>query len=364
MAEEQLFHISSSPHIRDTQTVPSIMRDVIIALIPALIAGVLVFGIRALIVTVVAVISAVLTEQIIATKMLKKTSPIGDLSAIVTGILLAFNVPVSIPLPLVAIGSAFAIGVAKWAFGGLGGNFINPALAGRAFLLSSSMAYMTGGAFSRVGSSLGKLPESLSGIPHVVAQNISSSLSIPVDAITQATPLASLATILENGASSDIVMQLQNAFQPLFLGNIGGTIGETSAAAIILGGIYMLWRRVIDFTIPLTYIGVTFLLFWIFNGIEGASLLSSAALTIPFYHILSGGLMLGAFFMATDMVTSPITPPGQFIFAAGAGVLTFVIRKFGGYPEGVSYSILLMNLLTPLIDRYIRPKVYGTGGKA
>lgn len=363
MGEEQkLLHISSSPHIRDNSSVPNIMRDVIIALLPALAAGVYFFGMRALIVTIVAVATSMLTEQIITTKMLKRTSPLGDMSAIVTGLLLAFNLPVSIPLPLVAVGAVFAIGVAKWTFGGLGYNFINPALAGRAFLLSSSMAYMTGAAFRATGT-FGKVPVSLSGIPQESAQEIADKTGLAVDAISQATPLAALGSIVEKAHFP--VLELQDAFANLFWGNVGGVIGETSVFALLLGGGYLLWRRVIGFGIPLTYIGVTFLLFWIFNGIEGASLLSSAALTIPFYHILSGGLILGAFFMATDMVTCPITLKGQIIFAIGCGVFTFIIRRFGGYPEGVSYSILLMNLLTPLIDRYVRPTVYGTkGGKA
>ena len=358
MDQDQLLHISSSPHIRDPQTVPAIMRDVVIALIPALLASIYFFGPRALIITFVAVLFSLLTEQVRATKMLKRPSPLGDLSAVVTGILLAFNLPVSIPLYLVAIGAVFAIGVVKWTFGGLGGNFMNPALAGRAFLLASSMATMTGAAFHKTAFAA-RLPHSLSGLNDSVAASITHTLKLAPDAISGATPLAALNTITDAGAGSDIILQLQSAFKPLFIGNVGGTIGETSVIALLIGALYLFWRRIINFTIPLTYIGVTFLLFWIFNGVEGVSLLSAPAMTIPVYQVLSGGLILGAFFMATDMVTCPITARGQFIFAAGAGLLTFLIRRFGGYPEGVSYSILLMNILTPLIDKYVRPKVFG-----
>ena len=343
-------HISSSPHIREKRAVPHIMRDVIIALIPTIIASYMFFGVRAIIMSVVAVFAAIFSEYIISTKMLKQNGAVRDWSAVITGILIAANMPVSAPLWMAALASFFAIAVAKWAFGGLGNNFINPALAGRAFLMASYPAEMTGSAFMS-GGKWGKVPELLSGIEATTGASVTSS---GYDAISCATPLAALPEMLERG------VDIQTTFSALFFGNVGGCLGETSVFAILLGAIYLLYRRVIGFTIPVTMILTVFFLYLIFNGIEGASPLSSDAMSVATYQILSGGLFFGAVFMATDMVTSPITVKGQFIFALGAGILTFMIRKFGGYPEGVSYSILLMNLLVPLIDRYVKPRVYGT----
>ncbi len=346
-----LLHISSSPHVREKRAVPHIMRDVVIALIPTIIASYIFFGLRAIFMTVTAVVAAILCEYIISTKMLKQSGAVRDWSAIITGILVGANMPVSAPLWMAALGSFFAIAVAKWAFGGLGNNFINPALAGRAFLMASYPAAMTGAAFL-TGGRWGKVPEFIAGIDTTTGATLAAE---NYDAITAATPLATLTELLSYG------VDIQASFKPLFFGNSGGCLGETSIIAILIGAIYLLYRRVIGFTIPVTFIVTVFLLYLVFNGLEGASPLSSDAMSVATYQILSGGLFFGAVFMATDMVTSPITIKGQFIFAFGAGVLTFLIRKFGGYPEGVSYSILLMNLLVPLIDRYVKPRVYGTG---
>ncbi|NLW31147.1 MAG: RnfABCDGE type electron transport complex subunit D [Fibrobacter sp.] len=321
-------HISSSPHIRHGESVRGIMLWVIAALIPSLIASVIFFGFQALFLTSVSVISAVLAEWLIS-HLLKRPSSTGDFSAVVTGLLLAYNVSPLLPWWMVAIGSVFAIGVAKMAFGGLGGNFINPALAGRAFLMASYPAAMTSWKATGFGS--------LSGI----------------DGITSATPLE----YFKSGFSGENISELQNALGNLFIGNVGGCIGETSVIALLIGAMLLWYKKIIGFRIPLFYIGTVFFLFWIFNG--SGDVFSSRALTIPLYQILSGGLMLGALFMATDMVTSPITPTGKIIFALGCGILTFVIRKFGGYPEGVSYSILLMNLFVPHIERYTKPRIYG-----
>jgi len=342
--------ISSSPHIRENRSVQDIMRDVVISLMPAMIAGFVIFGFRSIMLICSAVIGAVLTEYLISEKMLKKHDSIRDWSAVITGILVAMNMPVAAPIWMAALGSAFAIAVAKWTFGGLGNNFINPALAGRAFLMASFPAQMTGAIFAQ-GGFLGKVPSPLAGIDMVSSATAQAGA---VDALTSATPLAQLPYWIESGAD------IQNAFLPLFWGNVGGCIGETSAIMILIGAIFLLWRRVIGFTIPVTYVTTVFVLALLFSGVEGASPFSSDALSVAIFHVLSGGLLFGAVFMATDMVTSPITIKGQFIFALGCGVLTFVIRKFGGYPEGVSYSILLMNLVTPLIDRYVAPRVYGT----
>ncbi len=326
-----LLHLSSSPHIRDTQTVPDIMKWVIIALAPAFAMSLTFFTWRAFILTVVSVLSAMGTEWAIA-RFFKRPSTLGDYSAALTGLLIAFNMPPSIPWWMPITGSVFAIGVAKMAFGGLGANFINPALAGRAFMIANYPAAMTDFTAPHFGT--------ISGI----------------DGVTGATVLTSIKDAFGTGNYDPSVFS--ESIWPLFLGNVGGSIGETSAVALLLGGIILAFKKIIDIRIPLVYILTVFLLFWISNG-SGGSLFSSQAMIAPIVHILGGGLMLGAIFMATDMVTSPITPKGRFIFAAGCGFLTFMIRKFGGYPEGVTYSILLMNLVVPLIDRYTRPKIYG-----
>lgn len=323
-------NISSSPHIRHSETVPSIMLWVIGALVPSMIASVLIFGFRALFLTTLSAITAVAVEALIC-RMMKRASTIGDFSALITGILLAFNLSPSLPWWMVVLGSAFSIAVAKMAFGGLGSNFINPALAGRAFLMACYPAEMTSWVAPKLGA--------ISGI----------------NGITSATPLANIKSAMANGTFQ--ALDFQDAIINLFTGNIGGCIGETSAIALLIGAVILLYKHIIGFTIPISFIGTVFLLFWLFNG--SGQVFTSGAIIVPFYHILSGGLFLGAFFMATDMVTSPITRKGKLIFGLGCGLLTFTIRKFGGYPEGVSYSILIMNLFVPHIERYTRPKIYG-----
>ncbi len=300
---------SSSPHIRSDETVSRIMLDVIIALMPAMLASIYFFRFNALKLILLAVASAVATEAIFQ-KVMKKTISINDLSAVVTGILVAFNIPSSAPWWIPVIGSAFAIGIVKQLFGGIGNNFMNPALAARAMLLASWPTIMT------------------------------DWVSPGVDAVTTATPLA----ILKGQAEGTLPSMID-----VFLGNVGGSLGETSAILLIIGGIYLLYRGVINWRIPSAYIGTVFVMMLIFGGgIENA-----------IYHLLVGGLMLGAFFMATDYSTSPVTKKGQIIFGIGAGLLTSIIRLKGGYPEGVSYSILLMNVAAPLIDKYTSPKVFG-----
>ena len=311
--------VSHSPHISSNDTVAKIMLDVIIALMPAFAAGILIFGFRALVVTLVCIISCVLSEYIWQ-KILKKPDTTYDLSAIVTGMLLAFNLPASIPLWMAVIGSVFAIIVVKQFFGGLGHNFMNPALAGRAFLLAAWALPMT---------------------TWYAPDTILPVFSAP-DAISAATPLAAYA----NGAADF------NYFT-LFIGNTGGCIGETSALAILIGAIYLVAKKVIRIRVPLIYIATVALGMWLFGGSEGI------ATGDPLYAILSGGLMLGACFMATDYTTTPTTPCGQIIFALGCGIITVLIRVWGGYPEGVSYSILLMNIATPLIDKVAAPKRFG-----
>ena len=305
------FVVSGTPHVRSKESIQSIMRDVIIALVPATAAGIYYFGLRALILIVAAIISAVFFEWLYE-KITKKPVTINDLSAVVTGLLLAMNLPASAPVWVAIVGSAFAIIFAKQLFGGLGQNFINPALAGRAFLLASYPTEMT---------------------TWVVPNGLAA------DAATYATPLAQL----KNGA-------LDASLKQLVIGQVGGTIGETCAIALIIGGIYLLYKHVISWKIPVIYIATVFILF---------AVLGRHGMRMPLQEIFAGGVMLGGIFMATDYASSPVTPKGQVIFAVGAGLLTYLIRTFGGYPEGVSYSILISNLAVPLIDRFTVGKIFG-----
>ena len=305
------FVVSGTPHVRSKESIQSIMRDVIIALVPATAAGIYYFGLRALILIVAAIISAVFFEWLYE-KITKKPVTINDLSAVVTGLLLAMNLPASAPDWVAIVGSAFAIIFAKQLFGGLGQNFINPALAGRAFLLASYPTEMT---------------------TWVVPNGLAA------DAATYATPLAQL----KNGT-------LDASLGQLVLGQVGGTIGETCAIALIIGGIYLLYKHVISWKIPVIYIATVFILF---------AVIGRHGMRMPLQEIFAGGVMLGGIFMATDYASSPVTPKGQVIFAVGAGLLTYLIRTFGGYPEGVSYSILIMNCCVPLIERFTEPTIFG-----
>lgn len=316
----QKFVVSSSPHIHQNETVSSVMLDVIIALLPAVIAGTYFFGFRALTVVLTAVASCLLSEYAYE-KFMKKNVTVRDLSAVVTGILIGLNMPATIPLWMVVIGSVFAIVIVKQLYGGLGKNFLNPALAARCFMLIAWASAMTTFVTPFAGTG--------------------------VDAIASATPLAVL-----KGVSEGTLPTLSEAF----FGIKAGCIGETSAIMLIIGFVYLLLRRVVDWKIPITYIAVFAVLTFCFGK-------SRFDVQYTLMHILTGGLLLGAFFMATDYVTTPTTFVGQFIFGIGCGVLTFVIRMFGGYPEGVSFSILLMNLTTPLIDRYTIPKKFGEVSK-
>ena len=319
--------VSGTPHIRSNETITSIMRDVVIALCPAAIMGIIFFGISAAIEIAMCIASCIVFEYLY-NKIAKKPNTIHDLSAVVTGLLLAMNLPAlnmsAHPIAVFAmpiIGSLFSIVIAKMLFGGLGQNFINPALAGRAFLVASYPTLMTGSAVGPTNFMKG------------------------VDAATYATPLAQ---IKEAGA-------LNTSFIDLLVGNCGGTIGETCAIALILGGIYLIVKKVISWRTPVVYIATVLVLTYIFklSGIEAASARQ------PIQELFAGGLMLGAFFMATDYASTPVTPKGKIIMGLGCGIITVLIRVFGGYPEGVSYSILLMNLAAPLIDRYTAPKKFG-----
>ena len=306
---EQKLIVSASPHFRAKTTTTNIMLDVIIGLLPAAIASVIIFGFRALVIIADTVLVAVLAE-FLSRKVMKRENTVSDLSAVVTGLLLALNLPVGINPIFAAFGAIVAIVVVKQMFGGIGNNFVNPALAARIILLSSFPTAMTTWAkpfYFKEGA---------------------------VDAVTCATPLA----MRVNGEDTPII--------DLFLGTTGGCLGETCALALMIGGVYLMIRRVISPVIPLTYLGTVAVMSLLF----GHNVL---------FELLSGGLMLGAFFMATDYTTSPINTKGKIVFAVGCGVLTFLIRAFANLPEGVSFSILIMNILVPLIERATNPKPFG-----
>ena len=297
-------HISTSPHIHRNKTTTGIMLDVIIALLPATIAGFIIFGLKALSVVLMCIGVCVLSEFLF-NKIVKKEDTTGDLSAVVTGLLLGLNLPAHTPLWQAAVGSIFAIIAVKCIFGGIGCNLVNPAITARVFMLIS---------FTEL-----------------------SRASFPVDSVASATPLA-----VEAGSEPTLV--------DLLLGNVGGAIGETCKIALLLGGIYLIARGVISWVMPASFIGTVFVL---------SFLIKDFSLTAALYQVLSGGLIIGAFFMATDYVTSPATDKGKLIFGIGAGLLTVLIRFWGVYPEGVSFAILLMNILNPYINRWSRRKLFG-----
>jgi electron transport complex protein RnfD len=302
------------------------MYRVVYAMIPALAWSVFVFGLDALRVTLIAVVACLAFEYIIQKYLLKIKPMITDGSALITGILLAFNVPSNLPWWIIVIGSLAAIGIGKLSFGGLGNNIFNPALVGRVFMLISFPVQMTSW-----------------------PANIQSG----IDAITSATPLSIIKEGISNGTPiSEITQKLPTTFD-MFLGNIGGSLGEISAVLLIVGGLYMLFTKVITWHIPVSIIATVALVASIFWAIDPDVYIN------PVYHVLTGGLMLGAIFMATDMVSSPMNPKGQIIYGAGIGLITISIRMFGAYPEGISFAILIMNAVTPLINTYVKPKRFG-----
>ena len=312
---------SSSPHIRSNENTRSIMLDVIIAMLPALIWAIYNFGFKALISVVVSVVACLFWEWLYR-KLLKKPQAIGDLSAVVTGMLLAFVCPPELPWWTLIIGAFFSIVVVKQLYGGIGCNFLNPALAGRAFLLASYATAMTSWAIPRIR-------------PDV------TSAATPLQIMKEGT-VEAFTTLTSNYSVSD-----------MFLGKIGGSLGEVSSLCLLVGGVFLLIRKVISWHTPVAYIGTVAILTLIAApaGISGVDYM--------LYNVFGGGLMLGAIFMATDYATSPVTKPGQLIFGIGCGLLTCFIRRFGSYPEGVCYSILIMNCTTWLLDKYIRPTIYG-----
>ncbi|OFK79764.1 RnfABCDGE type electron transport complex subunit D [Fenollaria massiliensis] len=304
---EKLYRVSLAPYLRSKSTTQKMMLDVIIAMLPALAASIYFFGMNALMLTVVSVISCVVAE-VFMQKLFKKKVTVSDLSAVITGILLAFNLPASAPWWMPVFGGFFAICIVKQIFGGIGSNFMNPALAARAAIMASWPGLITN--------------------------------YITPDGVASATPLQ----LMKAGTTGELPSLMDMA-----IGNIGGVIGETCSILLVLGGIYLIVKKVIDWKIPCLYILTTTVLLAAF-GVD-ISLLP--------YHILGGGLILGAFFMATDFVTCPVTPNGRIIFAIGCGIITAIIRVYGGMAEGVSYAIILMNTATPLIESLTTPKVFG-----
>lgn len=316
------FFVAASPHIHSPQSTQSLMRDVLIALVPAFSLSLLIYGLDVLRVTAIAVVSCVLVEYLIQRFLIKGDCTVKNLSAVLTGVLLAFNLPSDIPWWIIVIGAVVAIGVAKMTFGGLGRNPFNPALVGRVFLL---IAY----------------PVQMTSFPKPITPEF-------VDAFAGATPLAALkAQAVELGDVN---------FLNMLSGVMPGSLGEISAISLLVGGIYMIWRKVITWHIPVAVLGSMAVFAFIVALTQGGGAL---LYELPAFHLLAGGAMLGAIFMATDYVTSPMTAKGMLIYGVGIGVITMIIRQWGAYPEGMSFAILLMNSVTPLINKYVKPKRFG-----
>ena len=333
MADEKII-ISASPHVHSDRTSKRVMYDVLIALIPAFLVSIYLFGISALIMTSVAVISCIVFEYLIQKYILKSAITISDGSALITGILLAFNLPSSLPLWMVIIGSLVAIGVAKLSFGGLGHNIFNPALVGRVFLLVS-------------------FPVQMTSWPLPMVNNMKL-----FDAVSGETTLGIIKEGLMYGETMSTLSEKIPSTLDLLLGITSGSAGEMSALALLMGGLYLLFRKVITWHIPITILLTMALftgVFWLVNPELYAN---------PMIHILAGGAVLGAFYMATDLVTSPMTKKGMIVFAVGIGVITVVIRLYGAYPEGISFAILIMNAFVPLINTYFKPRRFGSKIKA
>ncbi|MBQ3851699.1 MAG: RnfABCDGE type electron transport complex subunit D [Bacteroidales bacterium] len=317
----KLLNVSGSPHVHSGETVQKIMWSVVLALVPAFLVSVFYFGLPVIVLTFVSVGCCVLFEYLIQRFLMKVKPTISDGSAVVTGLLLAFNVPANLPIWIMVVGAIVAIGIAKMPFGGLGHNPFNPALVARVFLLIAFPVAMTSW----------PVPTPVWGF---------------ADAVTGPTPLG----LLKESASLD--MSQMPSYTNLLVGQMGGSFGEVSAIALLIGAAFLLWKRIISWHIPVAFMLTVFVfsgIFWLIDPTHYAS---------PFFHLLTGGIVLGACFMATDMVTSPTSHSGMLVFGCGCGLLTIIIRLFGAYPEGVSFSILIMNALVPLINKGFKPKTY------
>jgi Na+-translocating ferredoxin:NAD+ oxidoreductase subunit D len=326
---DKLITVSPSPHYYTNETVKKLMYGVVFALFPAFLVSLYFFGIGALIVTGISVLSCVVSEYLIQRYIMKREPSITDGSALVTGLLLAFNLPSNLPWWIIVIGALVAIGVGKMTFGGLGANPFNPALVGRVFLLIS-------------------FPVQMTSWPEPVVSRLQY-----VDAETGATPLALIREGLASGVPVSRLMEQRPGYMELLTGFIPGSMGEVSALALLAGGVYMVVRKIITWHIPVSILLTVFIFTgipWLINPFDNVD---------PLFHLLTGGLMLGAIFMATDYVTSPMTPRGMWVFGIGIGVITAAIRLYGVYPEGISFAILIMNAFVPLINKYIKPKRFG-----
>ncbi|WP_163323871.1 RnfABCDGE type electron transport complex subunit D [Draconibacterium mangrovi] len=321
----KLLTVSPSPHVHSSESTQKIMLRVVYAMIPAMIWGIYMFGLDAVRIGLLSVLSCLAVEFLIQKYIMKAKPSITDGSALITGVLLAFNVPASLPWWIIIIGAIAAMGVGKLSFGGLGSNVFNPALVGRVFLLISFPVQMTSWPVTRM---------------------------MEVDAVSAATPLAIIKEGIKNGIPVSQLQRLPN-LSDMAIGFNHGSMGEISALLLVLGGLYMLWKKVITWQTPVSIILTVLVvsgIFWVVNPEMYVN---------PVYHIFTGGLMLGAIFMATDMVTSPMTGKGQLIYGIGIGLITISIRMFGAYPEGISFAILIMNAFVPLINMYIKPKRFG-----
>jgi electron transport complex protein RnfD len=324
-----LFNVSLSPHAHGKETTQKLMFGVVLALVPALLTSIFYFGWGAIIVTATSVVSCLLIEVLIQRFIFKKPITITDGSAFVTGLLLAFNVPSNLPVFIIVIGSFVSIAIAKMTFGGLGNNPFNPALVGRVFMLISFPVQMTS---------------------WPVPKGFATAYA---DAVTGATPLAIVKEGLKNGEPlQQLIAQIPTPVQ-MFLGNMGGSMGEVAAVALLIGFIWLLYKKIITWHIPVSIIGSMVIfttILWLVNPEKNAN---------PLFHVLAGGVLLGAIFMATDYVTSPMNPKAMIIYGCGIGILTVIIRVWGAYPEGVSFAILIMNAFVPLMNTYIKPKKFG-----
>ena len=316
--------VAPAPHVQTSQSTARIMRDVVIALMPALVVSTVVFGLDVLRVTALSVVSCVVIEYLIQKFMVRGATTVGNWSAVVTGVLLAFNLPASIPWWIVVMGAFVAIAVAKMTFGGLGKNPFNPALVGRVFLLIAYPVQMTTWPLPVNGS---------------------------FDVLSGATPLAAVKQGLAGPGAIGV--------QEMLLGNIPGSLGEVAAAALLCGFVYLLWRRVITWQIPVTILGTMALFAFVVAAAKGGLSAGPVLWQFPLFHVLAGGALLGAIFMATDYSTSPMTVRGGVIFGVGIGAITMCIRLWGAYPEGMSFAILIMNAVVPLINKYVKPKRFG-----
>lgn len=324
-----LLSISASPHVHGDNSVKKIMWGVVIAMVPALLVSIYYFGLDAVRVTLIAVAASLFFEWLFQKFLIKGADTYMDGSAVITGILLAFNVPSNLPWWIIVIGALVAIGMGKMSFGGIGKNVFNPALVGRVFMLISFPVQMT---------SWPKISPITNGI---------------TDAITGPTPLGIVKEGLGAGLTVEQVMEQVPSFMQQFIGGVGGSLGEVSALALLLGGFYMLWKKIITWEIPVSILLTVF----VFSGIFW--LIDPTHYVNPLFHLLTGGMMLGAIFMATDMVSSPMSRNGQLVFGVGIGLLTVIIRVWGAYPEGMSFAILLMNAVTPLLNNVFKPKRFG-----